>query len=163
MHYIVDGHNLIPHVKGLSLSDPDDETKLIEVLRNFCRLKRDTILVFFDQASPGNSGRQSFGAVQAIFVPRSITADNAIIAHFKKAGPSARNWTLVSSDRAIQAAARSRHVQVLPSREFAMRLETESTNKNQPDPMERPLSDSEILQWEALFNQHEDSDGQFNN
>ena len=30
--YVVDGHNLVPKVPGMSLSDPDDETKLISLL-----------------------------------------------------------------------------------------------------------------------------------
>jgi len=46
MEWIIDGHNLIPHVRGLSLADLDDEQALIELLIQFCRLKHDRAVVF---------------------------------------------------------------------------------------------------------------------
>ena len=33
MHYLIDGHNLIARVPGLSLADPDDEVKLLQLLK----------------------------------------------------------------------------------------------------------------------------------
>ena len=37
MPYLIDGHNLIPKVRGLSLQSMDDEMELVELLQEFCR------------------------------------------------------------------------------------------------------------------------------
>ena len=44
MPYIIDGHNLIPHV-GLRLNALDDEMALVEMLREFCRVKKKRVEV----------------------------------------------------------------------------------------------------------------------
>jgi predicted RNA-binding protein with PIN domain len=49
MQYLIDGHNLIPKVPGLSLSDPDDEEQLINKLSGWARISRQKIIVFFDR------------------------------------------------------------------------------------------------------------------
>ncbi|MBP1702274.1 MAG: hypothetical protein H6Q38_1381, partial [Chloroflexi bacterium] len=43
MPYIVDGHNLIPKIPGLSLRAIDDEMQLIELLQEFCRVQRKAL------------------------------------------------------------------------------------------------------------------------
>ena len=45
---IVDGHNLIPKIKGLSLKMLDDESELIQILQEYARLTRKKIEVYFD-------------------------------------------------------------------------------------------------------------------
>jgi len=140
MQYIIDGHNLIPHVRGLSLRDLDDEQALIEALTPFLRATSSRALVFFDRAAPGQEGKRNFGLVQAVFVPASQSADAAIENHIQKLGASARNLTLVSSDRRVQAAGRARHMPILSSSE-------------DPDP-EPHLSPEEIASWEELFTQY---------
>lgn len=35
MNYLIDGHNLIARTPGLSLADPDDEAKLVQLLRRW--------------------------------------------------------------------------------------------------------------------------------
>jgi len=51
MPYIIDGHNLIPRV-GLRLDALDDEMALVEILRDFCRIKKKRVEVYFDGAPP---------------------------------------------------------------------------------------------------------------
>ncbi|MFZ3069782.1 MAG: NYN domain-containing protein [Anaerolineaceae bacterium] len=155
MQYIIDGHNLIPHIPGISLSDLDDEQALIDRLMPFCRLKRAKIIVFFDQAPPGHSGNRNFGAVRAVFVPQSQTADSAIIAYLQKQGSKARNDTVVSSDHVVIAAARVHHTDVLSSQEFALKLESALTQSPTADPVEKPLSEEEVCQWEQIFTQRD--------
>ena len=53
MPLIIDGHNLIPKIPGLSLQAIDDETQLVELLGEYCRLSRRQVEVFFDNAPPG--------------------------------------------------------------------------------------------------------------
>jgi len=158
VNWIIDGHNLIPHVRGLSLADLDDEQSLIDLLIQFCRIKRDHVLVFFDRAAQGQSGEHSFGSVKAVFVPSPRTADAAIADHLRKQGSRVRNDTLVSSDRMVQAAARPIHMHVVPSDMFARQL-VEALSQAPATEADKPLSQEEVRRWEQLFNQKDNSDG----
>ncbi len=87
----------------------------------------------FDRAAVGQSGQRNFGLVKAVFVPSGSTADAAIADYIRQLGASARNHTLVSSDRMVQAAARSRHVAILTRQEFAAKSKNSATaNHRQP-------------------------------
>lgn len=119
MPYLVDGHNLIPHIPGLSLKDLDDERSLVELLGHFGSQKGTRVEVYFDQAPPSRGGSQTFGRVKAHYIRQGATADQAIISRLNRLGRSAKNWTVVSSDRVILAEARSFHCAVVRSGEFA--------------------------------------------
>lgn len=157
MQWIIDGHNLIPHIQGLSLSDLDDEQALIDLLIRFCRVERDRALVFFDRAQAGFGGEQKHGAVRAVFVPQPGTADAAIAAYLHKQGARARNDTLVSSDRMVQASARAQHLQVLPSPDFARRISTALDSPSAPVAPEKPLSAEDVRMWEQFFKNRPDN------
>ena len=154
MQYIIDGHNLIPHVRGLSLRDLDDEQALIEALTPFLRATSSRALVFFDRAAPGQEGKRNFGLVQAVFVPASQSADAAIENHIQKLGASARNLTLVSSDRRVQAAGRARHMPILSSSELSQRIQAQARSRGSHPDLEPHLSPEEIASWEELFSQY---------
>lgn len=154
MQYIIDGHNLIPHIRGLSLQDLEDEQALIEALTPFLRATSSRALVFFDKAAQGHEGKRNFGLVQAVFVPASQSADSAIENHIQKLGASARNQTLVSSDRRVQAAGRARHMTVLTSAELAQKMESQAESHTGQTGGEQPLTSEEIARWEELFTQY---------
>ncbi len=99
--YVIDGHNLIPHINGLHLSDLDDETALIQQLQIFHRMRKQNIEVFFDNAPAGHSGRRKVGTVNAHFIRAGSTADSAILAYLKRLGKAARNVKVVTSDRQV--------------------------------------------------------------
>jgi predicted RNA-binding protein with PIN domain len=122
MPYIIDGHNLIPKIPGLSLKAIDDEIQLIQLLQEFCRQQRKQAEVYFDNAPPGQPSTQKFGPVTARFIRRGTTADAAIRMRLRKLGGSARNWTVVTSDREVAAASRESHARVIPSDVFAQTL-----------------------------------------
>ena len=155
MPYLIDGHNLIPHVPGLRLQDPEDERALIEMLGAFCRRVNRRVEVFFDNASPGEGRRQKFGRVTAQFVQQSSTADAAIRARLRKLGREASNWTVVSSDQEIRAAARSAQAKTESAAEFAGRL-MGAEKEGDPSTSDAGLSDSEVNAWLRIFNQPED-------
>ena len=90
MAYLIDGHNLIPKIAGLSLSAIDDEQELINRLQAYCRRERKTVEVFFDQAPPGFAGTRAYGAVKAHFVRKGRTADEAIRLRLSLARKSCR-------------------------------------------------------------------------
>lgn len=154
MQYIIDGHNLIPHIRGLSLSDLDDEQALIEVLTPFLRATSSRAKVFFDRAAIGYRDKRNHGLIQTIFVPTPQTADDAIEAYIRKLGGTARNHALVSSDRRVQTAGRSRHMTILSSHELAQKIQ-EQAEKRRGDPTPEPkLTADEIAGWEELFTQY---------
>ncbi len=84
MQYIIDGHNLIPNIRGLTLSDLDDEQALIDVLTPFLRAKKSRAMVFFDRAATGQAGQRNFGLIKAVFVPAGQTADSAIASYIRQ-------------------------------------------------------------------------------
>lgn len=154
MPYIVDGHNLIPHV-GLRLNAADDEMALIEMLREFCRVRKKSVEIYFDGAPPGESRTRKFGYVTAHFVREGRTADNAIHTRLRKMGKSAKNWTVVSSDHEVLNSARSAQASRLSSAEFAKEIEEAKFAAFENPAEEKSLSSQEVEQWLKLFNKED--------
>lgn len=150
MPYLVDGHNLIPKL-GLSLRSVDDELELVQRLQTFCRLQRRQIEVFFDGAPPGQDGPRALGSVTAHFVRAGTTADDAIRARLTKLGRAARNWTVVTSDREVQAAARAAGAAIVSSDAFARQV-SEVLRAGPPlESKAQGMSKSELDEWLTLF------------
>jgi predicted RNA-binding protein with PIN domain len=152
MPYLIDGHNLIPHIPGLTLQDLDDELELIQLLQAFSQATGKRTEVYFDNAAPGQAGRRAFGPVTAFFVSKGRTADTAIKNRLKKLGRSAPNWTVVSADREVIAAARGARAKTSTSGEFARLMVSESISGESEKEAESELSEAEIETWLRLFN-----------
>ena len=150
MPYIIDGHNLIPHV-GLRLDALDDEMELVEMLREFCRVKKKRAEIYFDGAPPGENRSRRFGYVTAHFVRRGRTADDAIRARLEKMGKSAKNWTVVSSDREVLNSARSAHASRISSDEFAQQVEDAKFAAFNNPSEDKVVSKQEVDQWLEIF------------
>ena len=175
MPTLIDGHNLIPKL-GLSLRSLDDEMQLVARLQEFCRAERKKSLeVYFDGAPAGQVGTRQFGLVRAHFVRLGSTADAAIRARLKTLGRAARNWTVVTSDRQVQADAHSAGAAVVSSEAFAARV---NASTRAPAPGRRPakspqgakspkgervegsakeagMSEEEVEEWLRLFREKE--------
>ena len=149
MPFLVDGHNLIPKL-GLRLDSVDDEMELIAILQEFCRLERKQVDVYFDGAPSPQAGTRKLGSVTAHFVRLGATADDAIRKRLKKLGNAAKNWTVVSSDRQVQAEARALHANIISSDSFAGLLEQAraSAPKTEGD---HALSPNEVEEWLKIF------------
>ena len=158
MPYIIDGHNLIPKVPGLSLVDMDDEMHLVEILQEFCRQQRKQVEVFFDKAAPGGVRARKFGCVTARFVSQGRTADEAIKDRLMRLGGEARNYSVVSSDREVQASARAARARVVSSDEFAGSILSKGIDS--PEDLggldDAPMSGDEIDEWLELFDTDEE-------
>jgi predicted RNA-binding protein with PIN domain len=153
MPYLIDGHNLIPKIPGLSLQDIDDEIQLIKVLRNFCRQSGKAADVYFDNAPPGESRIQKHGRVTVHFVSQDRTADSAIQSRLSKLGRSAKNYTVVTSDRAVIAASKDAGATAISSGDFSKYLSiAEQAEEN--DPGTNPnlsLDEDDINNWMIRF------------
>ncbi len=86
MPFLIDGHNLIPHI-GLRLDSLDDELELIRLLQEYCRLSRSQAEAYFDNAPAGQPAKQKHGAVTAHSVRRPDIADEAIRRRIKDWAP----------------------------------------------------------------------------
>jgi predicted RNA-binding protein with PIN domain len=157
MAIIIDGHNLIAQLPGISLADPEDEEKLIKKLQEYCRIRRKTVEVYFDRAPAGYAGKEKHGLVRAVFVTSGSTADEAIMARLKKLGKRAKNVRVVSSDRQVQQAARAVHATVISSEDFVAEWQSLVSEQPDLDPRNKPLTKKEVEAWEDLF-QHGRSD-----
>lgn len=153
MPFLIDGHNLIPKM-GLRLDSFDDEMALVTRLNEFCRLSRKTGLeVYFDGAPAPQAGSRQTGLVKAHFVRAGLTADDAIRRRLRTLGRAAKNWSVVSSDRQIQAEARAARAEVIPSEQFASQVI--STLRVGPPPGDKSgaVNETELAEWLALFSE----------
>jgi len=155
MPFLIDGHNLIPKIPGLSLNIPDDEEALVRLLQDFCRQNRKKVEVYFDNAPPGQPRKRNFGMVTAHFVSQGSSADAAIRARLRNLGAAARNWVVVTSDREIAAASRESRARVIPAEEFARTLAARGpTGETPPEKDENISLDQESVEdWLAIFDQ----------
>lgn len=152
MNYIIDGHNLIPNIPGLSLSDLDDEPRLISLVHEFCRLSRSLAELYFDGAPPAQKSITGGGQVRVHFVRKGIPADEAIIHFMHQAGRNAKNHTLVSSDHHIQSEARSLGIPFIESAAFAQKmLHVLTTARTSAGKSEPALSPGEVENWLQEF------------
>jgi predicted RNA-binding protein with PIN domain len=149
MPYLVDGHNLIPKL-GLRLDSIDDEMELVAILQEYCRLERRQVEVYFDGAPAPHAGTRKLGTVIAHFVPLGTTADNAIRARLKKMGRTSRNWSVVSSDRQVQADAHAAQAEVISSDSFVGTLKHVRSSAPKPT-NDKKLSSQEVDDWLKLF------------
>lgn len=151
MPYIIDGHNLIPHIKGLSLDQIDDENALIKILEDHFKRQRKKAMLYFDRAQTGGSPDINSAFLKVHFVRRPAIADEAIIQHLKKLGKEAKNWIVVSSDQLVRRSAVRMGAKILTSAVFAAEIQQESRNE-EPEQIKQKLEgDDDISQWLETF------------
>jgi predicted RNA-binding protein with PIN domain len=154
---LIDGHNLIGQTPGLSLADPNDEQKLVVILRQYAARKNARIVVVFDSGAASHAGGKSKelsgGNVTAIFAGSHTIADRILmerIRELKKSG----DWVVVSSDREVQHAAQQRKMNVLSSAEFARKMGPPPQREAEPPTAkDSGLTQSEVDEWLRLFKQ----------
>jgi len=128
MPVIIDGHNLIGRMSGISLADPQDEEKLIRMLAQDLHLAQRKAIVVFDRAAYSDRrARYETGTLRVIFAPPESSAD-AIIIDIIKNDPNPKGLTIVTSDNEIRRCARSRRARLISSEDFARRLESPALN-----------------------------------
>jgi hypothetical protein len=161
MQWLIDGHNLIGQMPGLRLDDPDDEAKLIEYLRRFRARTGHHITVIFDPGPvyrPAETKKQ--GGLTIQFAAPGQTADQLMMRRLRQV-QNPPELMVVSSDRAVQQAARQARVKAISSAEFARQLLQElisSGDEEQADRINRQLSPDEVAEWLTLFKNRRKND-----
>jgi len=156
---VVDGHNLVPKIPGLHLSDLDDESKLIGLLGEYCRLQRTRSDLFFDGSPPGSRRSARHGLVIVHNVRQGTTADDAILAFLHKSGTSAREVIVVTSDHRVQAEARALRATVITSEAFSQQLQRVlASPKSAINQSEVQPSEEEVAYWLAAMTKKSQDD-----
>jgi len=155
MHYLIDGHNLIAKIPDIDLKDPNDEVELILRLKSWAAasLKRK-VTVYFDGGLPGGlEHRLSTSDIKVIFASAGKTADALLIKHIRKIN-NPPEYTLVTSDQQIIAAAENRRLPHLRSEAFAANMGQDRQKRTAPPPPEANdphISEREVAEWLELF------------
>ena len=157
MAYLIDGHNLIGQLPDLSLTDPDDEAKLVQKLLSFSARTGKRCVVVFDSGLPGGKSRLSTGKVEVIFASARSSADDVMKERIKRVRDPGQ-WIVVSNDHAVLNAARARRMTTISSAEFAEQLRHPAPPKGKrarpADPGEADdvhVSPAEVEAWLELF------------
>jgi predicted RNA-binding protein with PIN domain len=154
MQWLIDGHNLIGHMPTLRLDDPDDEAKLVEYLRSYQGRTGQRITVIFDAGSSYRpAATKKAGGITVQFVASGQTADQIISQRVRRI-QNPQEFIVVSSDRAVQQAARQVRVRVLTAQEFAGQLLRGSpalADDDRGSQAEVKLSADEIDEWLKVF------------
>ena len=152
---VIDGHNLIPKVGGISLADAEDENKLTSMVSEYCRLARVKAELFFDGSPPGKTATSRHGLVTVHHVRQGTTADDAIINYLRKEGHNARNLLVVSSDRRVQTETRGLHAEVMTSDQFSGQMRAVfSSPLASREIRETPPSEKEVEEMLKLMTQN---------
>lgn len=140
MIFWIDGHNLIGALPDARLSDPDDESQLLARLQQFAWRGRHRLVVFFDRGRGGRAELPPTPSIEVRFAPRGLSADDLIRAAIDGASQGVlQGVVVVTSDRALQNAARAAGARVQSSRSFAHRLQAhdlddeESSGETEPE------------------------------
>jgi predicted RNA-binding protein with PIN domain len=157
MAYLIDGHNLIGQLPDISLSDPDDEAKLVQKLIGFSARQSKRIVVVFDSGLPGGKSRLSTGQVEVIFASARSSADDVMKERIKRARDPGQ-WVVVSNDRVVLDAARARRMTTVTSADFAVQLRqpplAKSKHARSADAREADdvhVSPAEVEAWLEIF------------
>ncbi len=157
MHYLIDGHNLIARLSDIRLSDADDEEQLVRRLQQWMAAGRKRrVTLYFDGGLPGGPAPHlSRGALKVIFASAGREADSLLIQRIRKVR-NPPEFTLVSSDRAIVAAAQARGMPVTDAATFAQMMEEErgrrAAGDTKPWAKQEPAMDErELAEWLKLF------------
>jgi len=152
MTYLIDGHNLIPHIPNLSLDQLDDEDTLVTMLVNFSIKRNCQVEVFFDQGQLNSKREFKRGRVHVHFVLPPMIADGAIIARLLGIGKAAKNYTVITSDNTVQNRVRKFGANVITSQKFAQMIQIQDNKKEIGSHGEHPANrEIEIEEWMRLF------------
>ncbi len=169
MTLLVDGHNLIGQMTSLHLDDPDDEEKLMVLLRAFRARTGQPIVVYFDAGLAYQTpGRRSNGGVIVRWAGTGRRADDLIVRDVSR-HPNPRELTVVTSDRALQNRVRLAGARIRDAAAFAVELNQPAGARRKSkahrrstsggrgvDRDSRHLTEAEVRTWLAIMGRRDD-------
>ena len=150
MPVLIDGHNLIGQLPDISLADRDDEARLVSRLQGYAGRTGKRVTVVFDRGLPGGRSQAlSGGRVEVVFAPTGQNADGVLVERVRRSR-NPRGLTVVTSDRAVIAAARQEGARVVHSEAFVDELEPSPASPGGAKE-DVHLSPGEVEAWLELF------------
>ncbi|MCL6511501.1 MAG: NYN domain-containing protein, partial [Anaerolineae bacterium] len=154
MPLLIDGHNLIGQLPDLSLSDPNDEAKLIAQLKAYVARTGRQITVVFDPAP--NSDLLDFGhrkyregKLEVIYAAPRHKADD-VIREIVGQAKDRKGLIVVTADGALAHFTRQCGVRVQPPAEFMRGLQQMLNAAADAD--EKPAAGkAEVEEWAKVF------------
>jgi predicted RNA-binding protein with PIN domain len=111
MPWLIDGSNVLGAMR-VDRHSERSKRHLVKLLASFARAKRTRVTCFFDGPEPGSFAR-GLGSVTVVF-SGARSADDLIVERTR----SGRGWSVVTSDAALAARVRGRHVEVVSTQQL---------------------------------------------
>lgn len=153
---LIDGHNLIGRLPDISLSDPDDEQRLLAKLEAALAGTSGRVLVVFDPGPtpPVDAPPYRGGRIEVTFARPPDRADDVIMGVIRS-DPNPKHITVVTADREILACARRRRCRIIKPDRFGARLRQRPTRRApmpaQPVATGALASDTYMSYWYDYF------------
>jgi len=155
MNYVVDGNNVLFAARDVLRGPPIGRHQLCRILGDWATRTKSSVTIVFDGPPPRpavvEQMRQT--GVDTVFAGRCSADD--VIQDMIDAAASPANVCIVSSDRAIESAARHRACARLSSKDFLERVVPEGSERpSRPQPpLEKPdeSSPAETEEWLHRF------------
>jgi predicted RNA-binding protein with PIN domain len=155
MPVIIDGHNLLWSVQKTSEDfGPISDVQLCHIVGRYLKLTGEKGEIVFDGTGPPEKGGfDNISNLEVFFAGPSTDADR-VIEDKIKASTAPKRLTVVSSDRRLRDAARTRKATAVKSQVFWDNLRKLSSRRKtikEPAAKRRGLSESETEQWLKFF------------
>lgn len=139
MAYIIDGHNLIGVLPDISLSQPDDEARLVARLLSYRARGAGEMIVFFDgnplsvapQAERHPASLPSWPGLVVHYAPPGQSADDAIV-EFLRVDRQPGQYAVVTNDQGLTLRVRGLGASILSASEFSGRMARRKPKRRTP-------------------------------
>jgi predicted RNA-binding protein with PIN domain len=153
--FIIDGHNLLHTVLKTEEGEASiDDKQLCRIISNYMKLTGQTAEIIFDGAGPRDkSGFDNINGLEISFAGLGTDTDS-IIEDKIRASTAPKRLAIVSSDRRLRKAARTRKATSIKSENFWNNINKQLSRKRpkkEPGAKRHGLSDSETKQWLDYF------------
>lgn len=169
MHYLIDGYNLLFQVIQPKSGEDFEATRshFLRLLHSWATKLHLSLSIVFDAPKQNEIlSRSHFGSLEIIFTAKGQSADDFLIEWLEEHA-FVKNFTIVTSDRAVARKAKNLGTPVLSVKDFLTLLEKRQKKKSKPssDTPKQPFSYkkdkktdlpplSDLPAWEKLFEQH---------
>ena len=153
--YVIDGNNLLHAIyQTAGDSDAINDVALCKVVSRFLHLKSEKGEIIFDGAGPTDKiAFENMSNLEVSFAGAGSDADT-VIEDKIRASTAPKNLTIVSSDRRLRKAARTRKAIPIKSERFWAEVQNQLSRKKvvkEPAAKRQGLSESETKKWLEFF------------
>jgi predicted RNA-binding protein with PIN domain len=153
--FIIDGHNLLHAIRKTEQDCQElSDVQLCLIVGRYLTLIRKTGEIIFDGTGPRDkSGFDNISNLEVSFAGQGTDTDS-VIEDKIRASTAPKGLTIVSSDRRLRRAARTRKAFVIKSVDFWNNVQKQlSRKKPKTEPIEKRmgLTEGETQQWLEFF------------